>query len=115
MIVRGQMLDAEALAVLTGRPAATVRAHCDPVDTVRGVPLYDVDAACASLSVVEDAETVTAAEAPLRLGIPSGTVRSWACRGRIGQYSVDDHGRPLYRRVDLESARTDIDLHKQVG
>jgi hypothetical protein len=57
----------------------------------------------------------TAAEAERILGIPAGTIRSWAVDRparpqRIWSYGLDQHGRPMYDRDDLIRER---DKHKQ--
>lgn len=48
----------------------------------------------------------TAAEAQRVLGIPAGTIRSWAIDRparpqRIWSYGIDEHGHPMYDRDDL--------------
>lgn len=48
---------------------------------------------------------ITAAEAPAVVGVPEGTVRSWASRGLVYSVGVDPNGRPLYTVTDLEQLR----------
>jgi len=43
----------------------------------------------------------TAADAERELGIPAGTVRAWAARGRLWSFGLDRYGRPMYRARDL--------------
>lgn len=47
----------------------------------------------------------SAAEAEVALGIPAGTVRSWASRKRIYPYGLDERHRPLFDRDDLVRLR----------
>lgn len=99
------LMDREALATLTGRPAATIRARCTPIGHARGQPLYDTLDACALLDVTEDVDVLTAAQAHQQLGIPAGTIRSWASRSVLVAFVLDEQDRPLYRTADLVALR----------
>lgn len=48
---------------------------------------------------------IAAYEAPAVLGIPEGTVRSWASRGLVYSIGVDEQHRPLYAVTDLARLR----------
>lgn len=52
----------------------------------------------------------TAADAQRELGIPAGTVRSWASRERLWSYGLDLAGRPMYRGQDLIRLRDHPEL-----
>jgi hypothetical protein len=88
--------DTHALAALTARPAAAVRRHC-PRDEAG----YDVQTCTALLDGEPDPVLVTARQAQQYLGIPSGTVYSWASRGALRSLDHTPDGRPLYDVADL--------------
>jgi hypothetical protein len=50
-------------------------------------------------------QRIAAYEAPALLGIPEGTVRSWASRGLVYSVGVDQQHRPLYLATDLQQLR----------
>lgn len=43
----------------------------------------------------------TAAEAEVRLGIRSGTIRQWVLRQRLFPMGIDERGRQMFDREDL--------------
>lgn len=88
--------DTAALAAVTARPAATIRRHC--TRTEHG---YDVAACTAVLAERPDPVLLSAPDAHRYLGIPGGTVRSWASRGVLRALDRDGSGRPLYAADDL--------------
>lgn len=97
------MGDTQVLVALTARPAAAVRKHCR-----RDEHGYDVQACTEQLAVVPDPILLTARQAEQYLGIPSGTVYSWASRSKsTGLRSLDhtDSGQPLYDVGDLLKLR----------
>lgn len=47
---------------------------------------------------------VTATEAAAHAGVKAATVRSWASRGHLAASGEDDHGRPLYKLLDVVKA-----------
>ncbi len=90
------LLDREALAVLLGRTVETVARHCTPEPDGR----YDAALAQAALAAAPDVVPLTAPEARRYLGVPVGTVRSWASRGRL--LAVGRRGpHRLYDAADL--------------
>jgi hypothetical protein len=52
----------------------------------------------------------TAADAQRELGIPAGTVRSWASREWLYSFGLDRVGRPMYRGQDLIRLRDNAGL-----
>jgi hypothetical protein len=50
-------------------------------------------------------QRIAAYEAPALLGVPEGTVRSWASRGLVYSVGVDEQHRPLYLATDLQALR----------
>jgi hypothetical protein len=92
--------DTNVLVALTARPAAAVRRHCRRSDDG-----YDIDTATAVLAEVPDPILLTARQAEQYLGIPSGTVYSWAGRRQVRSLDHDDAGRPLYDVGDLLKLR----------
>ena len=52
----------------------------------------------------------TATDAEHELGIPAGTVRSWASREQIYSFGLSLDGRPMYRGQDLIRLRDNADL-----
>lgn len=55
--------------------------------------------------VTDPRRRITAAEAPDVIGVPAGTVRSWASRSLIYACGVDHRHQPLYWLRDLEQLR----------
>lgn len=94
--------DTAVLVALTARPAAAVRKHCH-----RDVGGYDVQACTEQLADVGDPIVVTARQAEQYLGIPSGTVYSWASRRLLRSLDHTPDGRPLYDVGDLLRLRGD--------
>jgi hypothetical protein len=47
----------------------------------------------------------TAVDAQRELGIPAGTVRSWASREQLYSFGMSHDGRPMYRFRDLINLR----------
>jgi hypothetical protein len=93
--------DTQVLVALTARPAAAVRRHCH-----RDEHGYDIDTATAVLAEVPDPILLTARQAEQYLGIPSGTVYSWAGRRQLFSLDHTDDGRqPLYDVGDLLKLR----------
>jgi hypothetical protein len=92
--------DTQVLVALTARPAAAVRRHCP-----RDEHGYDIDASTAVLADVPDPILLTARQAEQYLGIPSGTVYSWAGRQQVRSLDHTDDGRPLYDVGDLLKLR----------
>jgi hypothetical protein len=88
--------DTQVLVALTARPAATVRKHCQ-----REQDGYDVQACTELLATAPDPLLLTARQAQQYLGIPSGTVYSWASRRQLHSLDHDRNGRPLYDVADL--------------
>jgi hypothetical protein len=88
--------DTAVMVALTTRSAAAVRKHCE-----RGELGYDVQACEQALSGADDPVLLTARQAQQYLGIPSGTVYSWASRGGVRSLDHDQMGRPLYDVGDL--------------
>jgi hypothetical protein len=93
--------DTDAMAAVTGRTAWAIRAHC-----TRQPAGYDVDDCAATLAAIPDPILLTAAQAQQYLGIPAGTVRSWASRDHLQSHDRDQHGHPLYDLLDLARLRT---------
>lgn len=91
------LVDTQAMAMIAGRSAWSVRTLC-----VRGEHGYDVDACALELSK-DPAEPVlvTAAQAQRYLGIPAGNVRIWAFRRRLTSHARDGRGSPLYDAVEV--------------
>lgn len=48
---------------------------------------------------------IAAWEAPALLGVPAGTVRSWASLGLVYSVGIDEQNRPLYPVATLEQLR----------
>lgn len=89
--------DTQVLVALTARPAATIRRHCP-----RGEHGYDVETSTSVLADADDPIVMTARQAEQYLGIPSGTVYSWASRGGLRALDHTPDGlRPLYDVGDL--------------
>lgn len=89
--------DTAAMRAITGRSAWSIRATCPrtPVG-------YDVAACTAHLHAdLYEPVLLTAAQAAYFLGVPAGTVRSWANRGRLASHDRDGFGRPLYDAVRI--------------
>lgn len=100
MIVEHQpgrtLLDRHALAALLGRSPETIARHCTPQPCGR----YDAELAERQLDGAPDVVPITAGEAHRYLGVPPGTIRSWASRGRLA--AVGARGRQaLYDAVQL--------------
>jgi hypothetical protein len=95
------VMDTQALAAITARPPALIRRHCTRDDTGR----YDARACPETLAPLPDPVLLTAAQAGQYLGIPPGTVRSWAGRGQLRAWDRDRAGRPLYDADDLRNLR----------
>lgn len=53
----------------------------------------------------DDRRTITAAEAQRSLGIPAGTIRSWASRQRIFAVSIGPDGQRWYRLDQVVALR----------
>lgn len=93
----GTVADTAAMTAITGRSAWAVRSLC-----VRGAHGYDVAACSAHLRTdLYEPVLLTAAQAAHFLGVPAGTVRSWANRGRLASHDRDGFGRPLYDAVRI--------------
>lgn len=90
------LLDREALAALLGRSVETITRHCTPEPCGR----YDATTAEHQLAGAPDVVPITAREAARYLGVPAGTVRSWASRGRIHVVGRRRH-ETLYDAADL--------------
>jgi hypothetical protein len=91
--------DTQALVALTGRPVHAIRRHCPRED--RG---YDVARCETALLAQPDPIVLTAHEAARYMGIPGGTVRSWASRGLLRPLGERD-GWPAYDVADLARLR----------
>jgi hypothetical protein len=87
--------DTQALVALTGRPVHAIRRHCPRED--RG---YDVARCETALLAQPDPIVLTARDAERYMGIPGGTVRSWASRGLLRPLGERD-GWPAYDVSDL--------------
>lgn len=88
----GTVADTAAMHAITGRSAWSIRSTCPR--TPHG---YDVAECSAQLRAdLYEPTLLTAAQAQLFLGVPAGTVRSWAYRGRLTSHDRDGLGRPLY-------------------
>jgi hypothetical protein len=95
------LADTQAISALFGRPAAAVRSYC--TRTREG---YDVHQAELALDGKPDPITMTAREAEQYLGIPRGTVRSWASRRLIrSKDHTPDRGLPKYDVQELLQLR----------
>jgi hypothetical protein len=92
--------DTQVLVALTARPAGTIRRHCQRLDDG-----YDIQACTELLATAPDVLLLTARQAQQYLGIPSGTVYSWASRRRLHSLDYDGNGRPLYDVADLLQLR----------
>lgn len=102
------LLDREALSALLGRTPETIARHCTPEPCGR----YDAQRAERELTGVPDVVPVTAREAHRYLGIPAGTVRSWASRERLA--AVGERGRQaLYDAADLAALHARHGLDKR--
>jgi hypothetical protein len=88
--------DTNVLVALTARPAATIRRHCE-----REPDGYDVARCTEVLADAVDPIVMTARQAEQYLGIPSGTVYSWAGRRQVRSLDHTAEGRPLYDVGDL--------------
>lgn len=88
--------DTDVMVALTTRSAAAVRRHCP-----RSADGYDIHACTEALSGAADPVLLTARQAQQYLGIPSGTVYSWASRSLLRSLDHDPLGRPLYDVGDL--------------
>src|SRR5690606_569608 len=84
------------MPALTGRSPATVRRHCP-----RHANGYDVRQCEAILREADDPVLLTARQAEQYLAIPAGTVRAWACRGKLRPLDHTPAGRPRYDVADL--------------
>lgn len=91
--------DTDALTAITTRPPALIRRHGHRLPTGR----YDVQQTIEQLAHLPDPVLLTAADAHRYLGIPDGTIRSWASRGLLRSYDRDPSGRPLYDAADLHT------------
>jgi hypothetical protein len=91
--------DTAAMAALTGRPVHAIRRHC-PRES-RG---YDVARCETALLAQPDPIVLTARDAEQYMGIPTGTVRSWASRGLLHSLGLRD-GWPAYDAADLAALR----------
>lgn len=89
------LADTQALVALTGRPVAAIRRHC-PREQLG----YDVERCETALLAQPDPIVLTAREAARYMGIPAGTVRSWASRGQLAPLDERD-GWPAYDVGDL--------------
>jgi hypothetical protein len=92
--------DTNVMVALTARPAATIRRHCR-----REPDGYDVASCTDVLAAVPDPILLTSRQAEQYLGIPAGTVRSWACRALLRSLDHTPDGRPLYDVGDLLKLR----------
>lgn len=93
----GTVADTAAMRAITGRSAWSIRSTCP-----RTSDGYDVAACTAQLHTdLYEPVLLTAAQAQLFLGVPAGTVRSWALRGRLVSHDRDGFGRPLYDAVRI--------------
>lgn len=93
----GTVADTAAMRAITGRSAWSIRSTCP-----RGPAGYDVAACTAHLHAdLYEPILLTAAQAAHFLGVPAGTVRSWANRGRLASHDRDGLGRPLYDAVRI--------------
>lgn len=88
--------DTQLMSALTGRSPATVRRHCP-----RYANGYDVRQCEAILREADDPVLLTARQAEQYLAIPAGTVRAWACRGKLRPLDHTPAGRPRYDVADL--------------
>jgi hypothetical protein len=88
--------DTAVMVALTARPAGTIRRHCHRLDDG-----YDIAACTETLATAPDPLLLTARQAQQYLGIPSGTVYSWASRRQLHSLAHDGNGRPLYDVADL--------------
>lgn len=94
--------DTHVLVALTARPPAAVRRHCPRTEAG-----YDVQVCTEVLAAQPDPILLTARQAEQYLGIPSGTVYSWASRGLLRSLDHTPDGRPLYDVGDLLRLRGD--------
>lgn len=94
--------DTDGMRAVTGRRPWVIRSACD-----RGPDGYDVDHCVTVLRGVRDPVLITSVDAETYLGIPRGTVRSWASRGLVRSYESNANGRPLYDAVLLADLRDD--------
>lgn len=95
--------DTAVMVALTARPAGTIRRHCHRLDDG-----YDVQACTELLATTPDVLLFTTRQAQEYLGIPAGTVRSWACRvAQTGLRALDydKNGRALYDVTELLELR----------
>lgn len=95
--------DTQVLVALTARPAGTIRKHCR-----REPGGYDIAACTELLATSPDPLLLTTRQAQEYLGIPAGTVRSWACRvAQTGLRALDydRNGRALYDVTELLELR----------
>lgn len=88
--------DTAALAAVTARSRYTIRRHCP-----RETDGYDVATAETILAQVQEPVLLTTPDIWRYLGIPAGTVYSWASRGVLRSYDRDGRGRPLYDAADI--------------
>lgn len=93
------LADTAAMAALTGRPPATIRRHCRHTRHPEG--RYDVQLCETALRAAPDPILLSATQAEAHLGIPAGTVRSWASRQAIVPLDWGPTGQPLYDAAQL--------------